>query len=430
MDNSKDLDFEGNDVDTGSESEDSKEPGRLTAFIIRRDKARLEQQYINAQSFLQKTEGPDSPALIEETNLRAPEESSIQLSTYAREAEEFLDKAFDDTIDDEELVLDGRSSEEDSSGFGSYGSVSTLPDDPKEKEDASVQKTLADLQRYAEEYEDFLSKELGDDLVDDGDDTEDQITIGTGEIPRFPDMPSSLDLEGNSNASFPGEDAPSILPRGPSAILSIGSESNLRRETKYSFYGREENASTDQNQDENNHSDSSELEEGNFNRGNMRLYLNEVQSLIGRNKSETQPEGSNEIMDAYNIMRKMVDEAEDTVDLLERDNFCLKQLMDSYRKKYEEVLQVYSKTANSKSMDNFSGNEAIKKDLELTRIEVDEAKMVIASLERKLNNAQIEIAMKDYHLKNQESIFFSDVQALMIYIKQLSVELETEKRRK
>ena len=72
----------------------------------------------------------------------------------------------------------------------------------------------------------------------------------------------------------------------------------------------------------------------------------------------------------------------------------------------------------------------MKQELELTKIEVDEAKMVIASLERKLNNSYREVAMISYHLKNQESIFFEDVNVLMMYIKQLSDELEIEKRRK
>lgn len=125
-------------------------PGPNSAARVERDKARLEQHYQDAMSFLNRAD--KGRGLIEEQELEVATVERFQLQKYAREAMSFLDKAFreDASVMVEDEDLSPRNIDEDS----------------------QIAADRAALERYDEEFGDFLSKAYLDDstvIVEDAD---------------------------------------------------------------------------------------------------------------------------------------------------------------------------------------------------------------------------------------------------------------------
>lgn len=133
-----------------------------TSMRIARDKARLEQNYRDAMSFLNRSD--TDRRLVEEQELETAAVERIQLQKYAREAMSFLDKAFsgDASVlvrDDYDDPFNPRVSS-DAATSGNFDEASQIAAD------------RAALERYEEEFGDFLSKAYEDDttvIVDDAD---------------------------------------------------------------------------------------------------------------------------------------------------------------------------------------------------------------------------------------------------------------------
>lgn len=153
-----------------------------TSLRIARDKERLEQHYKDTMSFLNRAEMGAKGALVEEQELEVDTVERYQLQKYAREAMSFLDKAFggDDSVlvDDGECevptpeVNDSRQSAPVLLSSHSDGSSRDGGNDLSGGEEASIAVDRAALERYEEEFGEFLSRAYQDDstlIVEDAD---------------------------------------------------------------------------------------------------------------------------------------------------------------------------------------------------------------------------------------------------------------------
>lgn len=173
-----------------------------TSLQIERDKARLEQHYQDAMSFLERADAEKKGVLVEEQELESAIVDRLQLQRYAQDAMSFLDKAFRN--DASVMVYDGEdtlpaedgqeSVEKDATGFGRRSDVNTSENphsslelvrtrasldesssymaSSQKDEDWQIAEDRLALERYDAEVGDFLSKAYLDDssvIVEDAD---------------------------------------------------------------------------------------------------------------------------------------------------------------------------------------------------------------------------------------------------------------------
>ncbi|CDF36495.1 unnamed protein product [Chondrus crispus] len=164
---------------------------------IERDKARLEQNYLDVMSFLKRADENGKEALVEEQELEPHMLERMQLQKYAKDAMSFLDKAFrneasvmigdeeetsspsskttaEGTGQDQDILLhEAKSQEKRKRPSAQVRHSSASRDVPwHAEEDRQIAEDRAALERYDEEFGDFLSKAYLDDstvIVDDGD---------------------------------------------------------------------------------------------------------------------------------------------------------------------------------------------------------------------------------------------------------------------
>lgn len=164
---------------------------------IERDKARLEQNYQDVMSFLKRADENGKDALVEEQELEPHMLERMQLQKYAKDAMSFLDKAFrneasvmigdeeetsspspkttrEGTDPDQDILLhEAKSHEKRKRPSAQLRHSSSSRNVPwHAEEDRQIAEDRAALERYDEEFGDFLSKAYLDDstvIVDDGD---------------------------------------------------------------------------------------------------------------------------------------------------------------------------------------------------------------------------------------------------------------------
>lgn len=171
------------------------------SWRIERDKKRLEQHYQDAMSFLNRVESEKSGVFVEEQELEPAYVDRLQLQLYAQDAMSFLDKAFRNDasvmIGDEEEVFAADEGERQGIGEGNdeediHQNVEVEPVgklaaaerenhfdvalsqevDAQCDEEKQIAADRAALERYDEEFGDFLSKAYLDDstvIVEDAD---------------------------------------------------------------------------------------------------------------------------------------------------------------------------------------------------------------------------------------------------------------------
>lgn len=209
--------------------------GRYTAMRIRRDKQRLEQQYLAAMSFLNRADAGDADVLVEEHEFADADAETAaaadkrQLQNYAREAMSFLDKAFNQ--DESVLIEDGEGSASESEDeyaarVPHFRRVESRMVEPADAE--SIAQDRANLERYAEEYADFLDKALdGSELIDD---TESQASASDrGLYGRrvLPPSVSSQTIEDDLSEAGTDDEFqdPALTEPSPSPVAQQSSES-------------------------------------------------------------------------------------------------------------------------------------------------------------------------------------------------------------
>lgn len=241
----------------GSETGESER----NSWRIKRDKARLEQHYQDVMSFLNRADGEGKGTIVEEQELEPAVVDRLQLQRYAHDAMSFLDKAFrnessvmigdDDDDFDEHPSVDTDDEYDDRPGvvgrhpLGTQELYSAKREDisrlplanhreissalPQRKnsadEDRQIAADRAALQRYDEEFGDFLSRAYLDDstvIVEDCDsDTAEPDNVNFEEEVAASHSPGSM--EGTSPPKVDRGD------RGPAQSASTTTNSSVPR---------------------------------------------------------------------------------------------------------------------------------------------------------------------------------------------------------
>lgn len=383
-------------MSSSSEEESKvKEPGRLTALRMRRAKARRRQQYLNAQSFLKKTSEEFEQSLQDDkSDFSDNDVERKQLSSYEKEAEEFLEKAmnFENSEDEDKvLVLDGRQTDfEDEEQLNSSLHERNVTHS-SEDDASSIEKTKAELERYSLAFGEFLSQELENNDVDSEEDK---------------------DLNDYESGFSTGD----------------GIE-NSDEELLDSEKSEEDKALSKNGQDE------SKLTDKNKNRASVRRtksglklvsHLNTVQKAIRSNRNLNESFIFKELLNSYDLIRLMVEETEDTLDFLEKENSSTKSMLKFYENKYKASQGEINDSQESEKRKDFKDLEF---ELEISKIEVDEANRRSQTLERKLISAKRELNLQEQRLTAQQDMYEFDAKEMRERIARLEQNLYYEKSR-
>ncbi len=368
--------------DTSSESSEkneSKEPGRLTALILRREKARLEQQKINAQSFLKKSNPKSDESLVPEYNSTVKEKDQARLDTYAQEAGLFLDKALNEDSDGDVLVLGGKTSSEGNSSRDKYSNDGSLDSDEIVFERSTGSSTISDdkrkLERYAHQFGEFLTIEP----------EENEILMNSG-------MLSSSEISSNllvESEKLDDLDRSLSFSNDPSSIQNFSRIQEMLSESS-------PNESFSEPQRE-----GSKYHEQSF-----------IENLEVENQVLTDM-----LVNSYATMDMMVSEVEETIDAMARDNARLKSISEIYRSQAEEIRHKFETVRNC---DQCNVSDSLELQLQQAKIEIDESKLKYSALEQKLNSRKEKFSSK-------ERRYVSEIEALKRDLSNISKENERER---
>lgn len=375
--------------DSLSDSE-SKDSGRLTALIIRRDKARLEQQYINAQSFLKNSETSKGESFIQERNLTVKENEQALLNSYANEAGLFLEKALYEEENGDVLVLGGAYSSKENGSEDSSSTDKSLDSEEVVFERNTDSNSIADdkrkLERYAFQFGEFLTLEPEDD----------EILMNSGIL-------SSSEL--SSNIQNDSQELQEIA-----TSFSLSHDSSIAENEYYDFQMFAENNT------EKYISDEEEYKSNTFQTRELRTSESEEKASVKKLQVENQ-ELFDMLVESFATMDMIVTEVDETIDTMTRDNARLKSISEIYRSQAEEIRHKFEAARNCTEC-----NESDSLELELAdaKLLLDESKLLCSTLEQKLN------ARKQKY-DAREKRYVSEIQALKHDLNRICKEHDRER---
>ena len=378
--------IEGNETNSeASSSEEAEESDRLAALIRRREKARQEQQYINAQSFLKK-----SAATHEESATHERNHEDEQLNLYAQQAEQFLEKAFSEDKSGDVLVLGGSNSSPDNSSGGENGNESFDSDEvlfENTTDSSSVADDRRNLERYSQQFEEFLTLEPDEDeiLMNSGILSTSEVSSHTqDEIQGLRDIHRALSLSQDSLNSDRMDDCEGNATK------------NLEDKSRFSHGDSGPDFPSGQKSSEESVSRDDTVEK----------LQDENENLF------------NMLVECMATMDTICSEVEETLDAMARDNARLKSISEIYRSQAEENRHKFETARNCESCNH---SDSVELELDSTKIQLDEAKLRCSTLEEKLKS-------KKGKQSSREKRYLSEIEALKQNLTRISKENERERQ--